>query len=358
MLIKVAALRRWAFAILQHAGSADTEAEWVSDHLVRANLAGHDSHGVGMLPAYIRNLQAGLLNANTPVKLVKDDGAILVFDGQWGYGQRVTREAMEIAIQRCRDTGVVAFALRQAHHMGRIGTYGEQSIAAGLASIHFVNVTDHDPLVAPFGGADGRFVTNPICLAMPGTMQSEPVLLDMATSRIAAGKVRVAMNKGVAVADGILIDAQGRPTNDPRQLFHPPKGALLPFGEHKGSGLALFCELLAGALGGGGTIQPGNTRKHSIINSMLGIILDPKRFVDLAWMQAEVDALLNYVKASPPADPEKPVMVAGDPERKAAAMRGRDGIDIDPTTCEELLAAGEKVGLPRAAAPAMASGDG
>ena len=354
MLINEQALRRLTTAIVTRTGSDVAEAATVSDHLVRANLTGHDSHGVGMLPAYVKSLQAGRLRPNTAAERVKDDGAVLVFDGRLGYGQRVAKEAMAAAIERARATGVCLMALRNAHHLGRIGSYGEQGVAAGMASLHFVNVCDHDPWVVPFGGAAARYGTNPVCIAMPGTGRSGPTVLDMATSRIAVGKVRVAMNKGVPVADGMLVAGQGRPTTDPNTLFaESGRSSLRPFGEHKGSGLALFCELLAGALGGG-TIQPGNPRLGGIVNNMLSVVFDPGRLVDRAWMQAEIDALLDYVKSAPPADPGQPVMVAGDPERKASAERQADGIEIDPTTWEELLTAGEALGLGRAEARALA----
>lgn len=355
ILIQAEALQRWAFEIVRHGGSDETEADLVSKHLVRANLSGHDSHGVGMLPAYVRNLQSGRLKPNTAVKISKDDGAIMVFDGGLGYGQRVGYEAMEIAFERCKETGVVLMALRNCHHLGRIGSYGEQSIKANMASIHFVNVVDHDPFIVPFGGAAARYVSNPMCIAMPGTANTESLLLDMATSRIAIGKVRVAMNQGVPVADGMLVDTQGQPTNDPSTLFAEPKAsALMPFGEHKGSGLALFCELLAGALGGGGTIQPGNPRHHGIINHMLAIVIDPKRLVEQNWLHSEIDALIDYVKSAAPADPKQPVMVAGDPERKAQAERGKQGIPLDPATYEQLLEAGQAIGLSRADAEGIA----
>lgn len=354
MKIKASALHRWISEILQRGGSDTAESELVSDHLVIANLKGHDSHGVGMIPSYIKNLKADLLNPNQPVELLKDNGAILVFDGQWGYGQRVAREAMDFAIKRCRETGIVVFALRQAHHIGRVGSYGEQSAAAGLVSLHFVNVTGHNPLVAAYGGSEARFVTNPLCLAMPGTEKNPPVILDMATSRVAMGKVRVAMNKGVSLADGLVIDPQGHSSNDPGVMFREPKGALLPFGEHKGSGLALFCEMLAGALAGGKTIQPGNERHGSIINNMLAILIDPQQLVEQPWMQTEIDALIEYVKSARPVDPETPVMVAGDPERNSMAIREKDGIPIDDTTWEQLLEAGEAVGVTRAQALQLA----
>jgi len=170
-------------------------------------------------------------------------------------------EAMEAAIERCASTGVTLMTLRSAHHVGRVGTYGEQSLDAGFVSIHFVNVQDHPPLMAPFRGSDARFGTNPICVAIPGTECTEPILLDMATSKIALGKARVAMNKGQALPDGELIDHRGKPTDDPRVMFaESERGALLPIGAHKGYGLALACELLAGVLSGGGTRASKSTR--------------------------------------------------------------------------------------------------
>ena len=237
--------------IIMAGGSDEHEAELVTDHLVRANLSGHDSHGVvGMIPTYVKHLKAGLLKPNTAVEKVKDEGSILVFDGHRGYGQRVALEAVDAAIERCKETGLVLMTLRNAHHIGRIGTYGERSIGASLVSLHFVNVTDHRPLVAPFGGTDARYGTNPICVAMPGGDESEPLLLDMATSKIALGKTRVAMNQGVEVDDGRLLDGQGKPTNDPNVMFSEPYGALLPLGDHKRVRLGARLRTLGrGALG-------------------------------------------------------------------------------------------------------------
>ena len=354
MLINDQSLRKFVAEIIRRTGSEDDEANLVADHLVLANLSGHDSHGVGLIPNYIRHFSAGLIKPNTAAKLVTDDGAIMVFDGGLGYGRRVGGEAMAAGIDRCRDTGVVLMGLRGPHHIGRVGAYGEIALAAGMVSIHFVNVVDHDPVVAPFGGTDGRFVTNPVCVAVPGTENTPPVLLDMATSKIAVGKARVAMMRGDQLADGMALAPGGKPTNDPNELFGNPRGALLPFGEHKGSGLALICELLAGVLTGGGTIQPGNPRKSGVINHMLTIIVDPARLVDLDWMRAEIDATIAYVKDSPVADPAKPVLTAGDPERAARAQRSRDGIQIEDATWEAMLDGGETLGLPRAEALALA----
>ncbi len=346
-------LRRVASAIVKAGGSADPEADLVADHLVQANLMGHDSHGVGMLPAYVRHLQAGLVVPNTRARLTKDDGPMLMFDGGRGYGRPVAGEAMAAALTRCRQTGVVAMTLANAHHIGRVGAYGELATAAGLVSLHFVNVTDHRALVAPFHGTDARFVTNPVCIALPGTDRQPPLLLDMATSAIAMGKVRVALNEGKPVPEGILIDEHGQPTRDPGVMYREPHGALLPFGGHKGYALALVTELLAGALSGGPTIQPGNPRRGGTINNMFTVVIDPARLAGVDWLRREIDGFLEYVKASPPAKPAEPVLVPGDPERIAREERLRTGIYVDPTTWEDILQAGAKVGLARADAEAL-----
>ena len=340
-------LRTLTSTILQAGGSAAAEANLVADHLVLANLYGHDSHGVGMVPSYIRQLKAGLVIPNTRAKVVKDDGAVLMFDGGRGYGRCVAGEAMDAAIARCRQTGVVAVTLANAAHIGRVGAYGEMASGAGLVSLHFVNVTDHRALVAPFRGTDARFVTNPVCIAIPGTDRQPPLLLDMATSAIAMGKVRVAKNEKHLVPEGILMDAKGQPTRDPNVMYGDPIGALRTFGGHKGYALAVVTELLAGALSGGPTIQPGNARKGGTINNMFAVVLDPARLAGVDWLRREVDGFVDYLKGSPPADPSAPVLVPGEPERLARAERSRTGIEVDPITWEEILQAGEAVGISR-----------
>ena len=341
-------------SILKKGGSNTDEAQIVADHLVRSNLSGHDSHGVGMLPTYIRMLKANLLKPNQNPELFKLDGSIMMFDGNRGYGQAVGKIAMDKAIKKCKTTGLVLMTLRNAHHLGRIGTYGEQSIAAGLISLHFVNVTDHPPVVCPYGGSDARLNTNPICLAMPGTKKQPQILLDMATSRIALGKTRVAFNKGQSLKEGLVIDHSGQPSTDPAVMAaymfpersdNPLIGALTPVGDYKGYGLALFCELLGGMMSGGGTVQPEHSRKKSIINNMFTILIDPKRLIDLSWMHHEVEEIVKYCKASPPAEQEKPVLVAGDPERQAKNERRSSGIPLDNETWEQIQEVGKTLGL-------------
>jgi uncharacterized oxidoreductase len=160
------------------------------------------------------------------------------------------------------------------------------------------------------------------------------------------GKARVAKNKGEQVAEGCLIDSQGYPTRNPKVVFEPPIGALLPFGDHKGSGLALVCELLAAALTGGITIPPGRERPSAIVNNMLSIIIDPAALGPAAAFRAEVERVKDWVKASPPAPGTKAVMVAGEPERMIRARRLAEGVPVDAETWREIVDAAQSVGVP------------
>ena len=341
-------LERTCTAIFGAMGSPQWEAGLVSRSLVDANLKGHDSHGVGLIPTYVRHFADGMLKPGTAVSKFRDAGVVLQFDGNLGFGRRVGAEAMDEAVGRCRQSGAAVMTLKNAHHLGRIGAYGEIAMSAGMISIHFVNVIDHAPLVAPWGGSARRFVTNPVCIAVPGTDTTPSLLLDMATSRIALGKARVAMTRGEDVGIGNVVDAKGRQCTDPNTLFSDPPGALLPFGEHKGSGLALMCELLAGGLSRGGTIQPGNPRNGSILNNMFTVVVDPKQFADPSWLSGELDSLIGYVKSSPAAEQSGPVRVAGEPERQAAEDRHANGIEIDEAEWREILKAGRGLGLSEA----------
>ena len=249
--IDVARLGAAIRLVVRGFGSNDAEVEAVTDNLIEANLTGHDSHGIGMLPRYADAYQQGGLAPNQHVRTVLDTDTLLRLDGAAGFGQVIGREAMELGIARALQHGSCIVALGNSHHLGRIGAWAEQATRAGLVSLHFVNVITRS-IVAPYGGADARFGTNPFAAGIPLTGR-EPVILDFAISVLAQGKTRVAFNKGELVAPDCLLDDQGRPTREPRFGVNPPFGALLAFGEHKGYGLALLCELLGGALAAGMT---------------------------------------------------------------------------------------------------------
>jgi len=336
-------LEQFVQAIWRHAGSTEQEAARVADHLVQANLAGHDSHGVGMIPSYMSSLAQGHLQLNVHAKVVRDAGAVLTVDGGQGFGQVVACEAMEKGIERARQLGLAAVALHNSHHTGRIGHWAEQCARAGFISIHFVNVVG-DPMVAPFGGSDRRFGTNPFCVIFP-RKDKKPLLLDFATSGIAFGKTRVAYNKGLSVAPGYLIDQHGQPTTEPKVMHEQPYGSLLPFGAHKGYALATLCEILGGALSGGRTTHAATVKSNSdaIFNCMTTIILNPEAF-DAPEMQTEAEAFIDWVKASPPSDGQ-PIEVPGEWEDANREARLRQGIPIDDNTWRQICAAAIQAGM-------------
>ena len=376
-------LRAQCASILIAAGSSAEEAEKVAANLVMANLSGHDSHGVGMLPRYIDAVLEGGLTPNASVQTVLDAGSLLSLNGQRGYGQVIGEQAMALGMARAKTHGSCILALAESHHLGRIGHFAEMAVAQGLVSLHFVNVRTR-AVVAPWGGTDGRFGTNPCCIGIPLTTHSARAtpsqqgprdwlgqtagaaapsggstahevasvgghfVLDFATSRVAQGKMRVAYNQGKAVPPGLLLDEHGQPTTDPGVVVVPQPsgffGALMPFGEHKGYGLAVACELLGGALTGGGTWHSPSVEGRAIINSMLTILIDPSKLGTQAAFDTEARAFVNWLRQSPPAKGFDTVQIAGEPERAMRLQREQDGIEVDLQTWQEIVLAAGKVG--------------
>jgi len=225
-------------------------------------------------------------------------------------------------------------------------------VAEGFVSIHFVNVISH-ARVAPYGGRDARFGTNPCCIAVPLPGEA-PFVLDYATSAVAQGKLRVAHNKGEKVPFGRLIDTDGNPTQDPRYAVIPPFGAMLAFGEHKGYGMAMACELLGGALTGGGTWHYDESSQQRVLNGMLAIVLDVKKLGTAQAFEREARLFLDWLRKARPAPGFDRVRLAGEPEREMRAARGRDGVPVDDTTWEEIQRAAEKLKLPRSRVESLA----
>lgn len=351
-LIPTSALHRWVSDLWLAAGSAPTESLLTADHLVGASLAGHDSHGVGMVPRYVNSWLANELQLNRHAAIVQDFGSMLTLDGQRGMGQAVAHEAMNLAIDRARQHGVCVMGLKHSHHIGRIGHWAEQAVAAGLVSVHFVNAVSK-PIVAPHGGTQGRFLTNPFTVGIP-VPGRPPVLLDFATSAIALGKVRVAYNKRVKVPAGSLLDPRGELTDDPAVMFPPPgspPGALVPFGGHKGYALAMVCELLGAALIGGETTRPAySTMKHAIWNNMLTIVFDPRRMGTSEMFGDEFNAFVDWVQSAPLQRNTESIMLPGDPERASRAARA-ETMPIDSGTLAQMDDAAAAVLRAKGASP-------
>jgi len=351
-LIPVQPLTALVRDIFLAAGCDAAEAERIATHLVGANLAGHDSHGVVRVPRYVEWLEAGYVVKGQEAEIVTDGGAFALLDGKWGFGQTVAPQAVALGIARAQEHGVSVIALRHAGHIGRGGDYAEQAIAAGLISIHFVNVAG-SVLVAPFGGAERRFSTNPIAIGVP--LPGRPLVLDFATSLVAEGKVLVASSGGKPLPEGALIEPDGRLSSDPHTLYGPyeavgPRnpanglGAIRAFGEHKGSGLAFMCEMLAGCLTAGGTSGPVEGRGR-IANGMLSIFLSPSHFGTREEFERMGLAYAAWVSACRPADPAQPVLLPGEPEQQRRAERLAHGVPLPEDAWANILATAARLGV-------------
>jgi uncharacterized oxidoreductase len=317
-----------AATILDAAGSPPEESRYVAEVLVRANLAGHDSHGILRLPQYVEAIRAGALRPGAPVTVERETRATAVLEGNHGWGPIVARRAMQLAIEKARAVGTGTVAVRGSQHIGRVGEYPTLAAAENMIGLAFVNSYGGGASVAPWGGTQARFAPNPIAFAAPSGADW-PVLVDLTTSVIPEGKARLAYIERRSVPAGCLIDATGNPTTDPAVLYASPPGALLPLGGivgHKGTGLSLMSELLGGVLSGAGIAGPavkgsGNGLCFQAIN-----IAD---FLPLDEFLQTTQALITWIKSSQPAAGVGEVLVPGEPEHRSSQRRQREGLPVD-----------------------------
>ncbi len=333
-------------AIMHAAGCNAVEAATVARRLVDSNLVGHDSHGVLRVGKYLEWMRSGWLKANQTPTVVFESDAIAIVDGNRGFGQVVGEFAGSLGTTKAAKTGIAMIGLRNCGHLGRVGDWAELAAAAGQVSLHFLN-TSNGLRVAPFGGGDRRLSTNPITIGVP-VAGSDPVIMDVTTSMVAEGKLMVAVNRGERVPEGWIIDKHGRPTTEPKDFYDG--GALLTVGGHKGSGLSIVTDLLAGAISTGKSSDPAD---NVLRNNMLSIYIAPNVYDAEGAVAREVARFVAWVKASPPLRPDAPVLLPGEVERKTRAERTTRGILLDDTTYADLLAAAASVGIPTASAAAV-----
>lgn len=326
MQVSIDEARRFATATLTKLSVPEDIAADVADHLIESDRVGYASHGLSILPNYRRVLAEGFVVADARAELAVDRGSLIAFDGRSGFGQHVGKVVVEHAIARAREHGQCIVTLRNSHHLGRMGHYGEMVAAHGYVLLAFTNVTNRPPMVAPFGGREPRLTTNPLCFAGPLPGGRPPFVVDIATSAIAVNKARVLAENGLEAPEHSLIDANGDPSTDPNVLFADPPGALLPFGAHKGYALGLVAELLAGVLSGGGTIHAQNPANGVATNNMFALVLDPQVDFNATWRSLEVETFLQYLLGCPPQDPHHPVQYPGQYE---AENRARHEHTID-----------------------------
>ena len=349
------AMERLVGAVFERAGCDAEEAHRIAWRLTGANLRGHDSHGVLRARRYVEWMEEGKVFPGRRIEVERETEVLAVIDGDYGFGQTVGEQTVDLGVRKASRHGVAVTALKNAGHLGRIGDWAERAAESGCASIHMVNVRG-SLLVAPYGAIERRGSTSPFCAGVP-LPGAPPIIHDFATSVVAEGKAMVALLGGKPLPGDALVDADGNHTSDPRPLYgetspdrthdpHAGPGALNAFGLHKGSGLNFFMEMFAGALTGSGTAAAlDDTGKRRFCNGMLSIYMQVDAFHEDDWFAREVDAYVEYWKAARPSRPGGEVLVPGEKERRTMVERRESGLPLSEGAWEDILAAAEKVGM-------------
>ena len=327
--------------MLQSVGVSNAEAEIVTKSMIDANLVGHDSHGIIHLPKYIQGIIDSSIRLDAKVETERESPSIAVLNGNWGLGPVIATRAMELAVQKAGQTDISSVAVRNCNEVGRLGGYG--LVATEQKMISIISVNDHGSgqCVVPHGGIEARLSTNPIVYAIPVVGQ-EPIILDMSTSVVASGKVRIKKNRGELVPEGWIVDAEGNPTTNVDDFYGPPPGALLPLGgiaSHKGFGLSLIVDILSGALGEAGCSREGASR---IGNGFFVITIKVDNFTDFSTFSQEVDRFIKYVKSTQKSSGVEEIYIPGERGFQERDQRYRNGIFIEEETWGQIQATAEE----------------
>jgi len=323
-------------------GSDAVEAQTVSHYLVGSNLAGHESHGVVRIPRYVGYVKAGHVRLNRTGAVVSDSGSVVVIDGNAGFGQTICQQAVTLGIERALGRGVALVGVRNTGHVGRVGAWAELAAEKRLVSLHFVNSPGRGGIqVAPAGARERRIAPNPIAIGVPKS-DGPPFLLDITSAVIPEGKVLVALNRGDLLPEGAAIDAAGQPTRNPTAYYGPPSGALLPIGAHKGFGLCMAIDLLAGALTQGGCSDPRQTKFG---NNMLSIYVDPAAMGSSDYLGDAVRDICAWVRSATPIREGDEILAPGDMEARTRAQRIAHGIPLDSTSWRSICETAESLGI-------------
>jgi uncharacterized oxidoreductase len=319
--------------LLIAAGASAEEAEIIARYNVGANLVGHDSHGIILIPQYIDRIKAGHIVPGAPWEIKQETATTTVIDGNWGFGYVVNDRAMRYTIDKAKKQNVAVATVRRQSHIGRLASYPLLASAEGMIAMITADSGRSSKAVAPFGGAKARLGTNPICFAIPSNLDG-PLVFDMATSAAAAGKINVATARGEQVPAGWLIDAEGKPSTDPKVLR--AGGALLPLGGtegYKGTGLAAIVEILSGLLTGlGFGVDPQGRHNDGCFMAVFNVAA----FRDLATFKQEVTDFAHYLKDTPKAQGFTEVFYPGEVEYRKEQDRRKNGVPIEDATWKRL----------------------
>jgi hydroxycarboxylate dehydrogenase B len=336
-VLSAAKLQEIGTALFDAAGSPHAESAWVVETLVRANLTGHDSHGVVRFTQYINHVLNGEVKPGAAITVERETPTTAVLDGHLGWGQVVARRGMELAIQKAKAGGVGIVVIQNCPHAGRMGEYATMPAEQQLIGYVVANSHGGGQAVAPWGGIDRRFTPNPLAFAAPSG-EAWPVLIDITASTVPEGKVRVARHRGQSLPSDSIIDSDGNPSTDPAVFYGPPPGALLPLGGvvgHKGYGLLVMTELLGGILSGAGFSGELIRTKG---NGLFMQAIDINAFTDLETFLRRVQELIAHVKSSRRRPGVDEILFPGEPEYRTAQRRSREGIQVEDSIWQEIQA--------------------
>ena len=354
-------IRQQLGSVLRAWGMSDAHADTTAEMMLETDLRGVDSHGISMLPTYDREFRSGRLNMRPIFKAVREGPAMALIDADASLGHPVSVHAMNLAVDKCRDTGVAVVSVFNSHHFGAAGCYSR--IAADRGVIGMVTASTRGVTLVPTFAAEPVMGTNPLAFAAP-TKRNPPFELDMATTTVAAGKVKVYKLNHRPVPPGWVVDGGGQPVTDAeeafRQVFERPEGGITPLGGaravggHKGYGLAVMVHILGGALSGA-SFSPirnrtqGPSDPHNIGHFFMAI--DPRAFRPDGEFEDDLDQVIDVLHNAKPADPAQPVLVAGDPEMATRRERLQHGVPIPDDLMEQLRAVAKSAGVPFVLAP-------
>ena len=330
-------LRRFTTEVFTRVGLPPEDAATEAELLIWANLRGVDSHGVLQVHRYVASVEEGVMNPNPNIQIVNETPAAVLIDADRAFGPVVTTMAMKMLINKAREVGIGWGLIRNTTHQGAMGYYPLMAAKEGMAGMAAVS---GPPNMAPHGARTEGIPNSPIAIAVPGK-RHEPLILDMATSVAARGKIRVAVDKGTSIPEGWALDKDGNATTDPKRF-----AVLLPFGGPKGSGLAIMFECLSSLMAGNPLTSPvllGEREAHRIIQNSFMAAIDIGTFTDVEAYKEHVDKLIDGLKALPKAEGVEEILVPGEPEASTYRDRVRNGIPLPEGTVRNLHAVAERL---------------
>lgn len=339
------ALDTLARTCLDRVGVPAADAALVADHLVEAGLMGHDTHSVLRLPQYVDMARDGVVELGASLQILQDSDYGARLSGGWNYGPVTATRAVELALDKVRDGALAVVGVRDCNHVARLGRFAQLVTQEDCICLMTANGHGGDRAVAPFGGRDRRLPTNPVCCGIP-TGGEWPVILDMTTSMISGGDMRLLRNKGQDAPEGMLIDADGRPTTKVEEFYGPPPGAILPLGYpdsgHKGYGLSVMVDILAGSISGVGMTEEEPPRSG---NALFVAVLKVEAFQPLTEFYGEVQGFIEYVKSCPASAGFDEVYLPGERAHRRMLARREGGLYVDEGAWGEIVALADELGV-------------